>query len=187
MSFVQASLGRNFSDCAHAGVWNNWAGGIGMTERQHTVATWRERMTFDATTTTGHHVVMDGSHESDDQGPSPMELLLTALSGCTGTTVLGILQKKREPVEGLEVRVEGRRAEQHPRVYVEIDVLYRVYGAVSPQSVERAIQLSEEKYCGVSTMLAETAIIRHRHEIIAGVGASASAEAPNPAQNSAGA
>lgn len=140
-------------------------------------------MTFDATTTTGHHVMMDGGHEADDRGPSPMDLLLTALAGCTGTTVLGILQKKREPVEGLEVSVEGTRAEQHPKVYVEIDVLYRVYGAVSPQSVERAIQLSEEKYCGVSTMLAETAIIRHRYEIIA----SADATTLDPAQDNAGA
>jgi putative redox protein len=138
-----------------------------MAARQHTVASWREGMTFDAITTTGHRIVMDGGHEADDHGPSPIELLLTALSGCTGTTVLGILQKKREPVEGLEVRVEGTRAEQHPKVYVEIDVLYRVYGAVSPESVERAIQLSEEKYCGVSTMLAETAVIRHSYEIIA--------------------
>jgi len=144
-----------------------------MATRQHTLATWREGMTFDATTTTGHHIVMDGGHEADDQGPSPIELLLTALSGCTGTTVLGILQKKREPVEGLEVRVEGTRAEHHPKVYVEIEVLYRVYGAVSPESVERAIQLSEEKYCGVSTMLAETAVIRHRYEIIAGKRAAA--------------
>lgn len=146
-----------------------------MAERQHIVATWRERMTFDATTTTGHRVVMDGSHEADDHGPSPMELLLTALAGCTGVTVIGILQKKREPVEGLEVRVEGTRAEQHPKVYVEIEVLYRVYGAVSPESVERAIQLSEEKYCGVSTMLAETSVMRHRYEIIF--------KRPDPAQD----
>jgi putative redox protein len=81
--------------------------------------------------------------------------------------VLGVLQKKREPVEGLEVCVEGQRAETHPKVYVEIDILYRVYGAVSPQSVERAIQLSEEKYCGVSRMLSETAVIHHRYEIFA--------------------
>ena len=138
-----------------------------MPDTQHTTARWRgERWTFDATTTTGHTIVMDGAHSPEDDGPSPMELLLTALAGCTGVTVLSILQKKREQVTGLEVRVEGRRAEEHPKVYVAIDVVYRVQGAVKPESIERAIELSEEKYCGVSATLRHTATMTHRFEIV---------------------
>ncbi len=140
-----------------------------MAQHHHSTAVWRgDRWTFDATTTTGHTVVMDGLHDGQqDDGPTPIELLLTALSGCTGTTVLSILRKRREPVEGLEVRADGVRAETHPKVYTHIEVVYRVYGVVKPESVERAIQLSEEKYCGVSVMLRETAMMTHRFEIVA--------------------
>jgi putative redox protein len=133
----------------------------------HVTAVWRgERWTFDATTTTGHSVVMDGLHEAQDDGPTPIELLLTALSGCTGVTVLSILQKKREPVTGLEVHVDGQRAEEHPRVYTHIDVTYRVYGDVKRESVERAIELSETKYCGVSAMLSKVTTMTHTFAIL---------------------
>lgn len=140
-----------------------------MSEKQHTLATWRERMTFDATTTTGHHIVMDASKEGggDDRGPKPIELLLTALAGCTGMDVLAILRNKKEPLEGLDVLVEGQRATTNPMVYTEIDVVYRVYGAVNKEVLERAIQLSVEKYCGVGATLQEVAKMNHRYEIIA--------------------
>ena len=140
-----------------------------MSEKQHTLARWRERMTFDATTTTGHHIVMDASKEGggDDRGPKPIELLLTALAGCTGMDVMSILRNKKEPIEGLEVLVEGERAPTHPMVYTGIDVLYRVYGSVNKEAVERAIQLSVEKYCGVGATLQEVAKMTHRYEIIA--------------------
>lgn len=147
-----------------------------MAEKQRTVARWRERMTFDAYTTTGHHIVMDAAPPNgDDRGPKPIELLLTALAGCTGMDVLSILQKKREPLEAFEVEVEGVRAEDHPKVYVEIDVVYRVTGNVKRESVERAIELSRDKYCGVSAMLSEIAKINHRYEILAGTGEGAPA------------
>ena len=135
--------------------------------QQPTVAKWRgDRWTFIATTPTGHTLVMDSLHDDKDDGPSPMELLLTALAGCAGTTVLSILQKKREPVEGLEVQVDGKRALEHPKVYIDIELVYRVYGTVKPESVERAIELSEEKYCGVSATLRKTATFTHRYEIL---------------------
>lgn len=132
-------------------------------------AVWRERLTFDATTAAGHTVVMDSSvpHGGDDRGPSPMEMVLVALAGCAGRTVHDILLKKREPVTGLEVLVQGHRTETHPKVYTHIDMTFRVTGNVKPESIERAIQLAEEKYCPVSVMLAETAIMTHRFEIVA--------------------
>ncbi len=140
-----------------------------MANESSVTAVWRERLTFDAVTDAGHAVTMDSSaaHGGDDRGPSPMEMLLVALAGCSGRTVLDILLKKREPVQGLEVIVHGRRAETHPRVYTHIGMTFRVTGNVKPEAIERSIQLAEEKYCGVSVMLAETAVMSHRYEIVA--------------------
>ncbi len=129
--------------------------------------TWRERMTFDAMSGTGHHFVLDAAKTAggDDRGPRPMELVLAALAGCTAFDVISILQKKRQPVTGLEVIVEGARAKTEPRVYTEIDVLYRVCGDVSPKALAHAIELSEKKYCSVGAMLGKTAQIKTRYEI----------------------
>ncbi|MBI4674501.1 MAG: OsmC family protein [Chloroflexi bacterium] len=137
-----------------------------MTEKQFTRMVWREGMTFDAQTTTGHHLVIDAvPPNGNDNGPKPIELLLTALAGCTAMDVLAVLQKKREPIEGLEVFVEGARASEHPKIYTDIEIVYRVRGNVSPQAVERAIELSETKYCGVNAMLRHSARITARYEI----------------------
>ncbi len=139
-----------------------------MAEKQHTTMVWRERMTFDATTTAGHRLVIDAAPPlGDGRGPKPIELVLTALAGCTAMDVLAVLQKKREPVEGLEVRVEGTRATEHPMIYTDIEVVYRVRGNVNPESIERAIELSTTKYCGVHAMLHHAARITTRYEIVA--------------------
>jgi putative redox protein len=128
---------------------------------------WRERMTFDAKTQSGHHLVLDTlpTGGGDNRGASPMELVLVALAGCTAMDVISILQKKREPVKGLEVSVEGTRADTHPRVYTQIEVVYRVRGNVKPKAVADAIALSEETYCSVGVMLGRTADITTRFEI----------------------
>lgn len=137
-----------------------------MGSREFTRMVWRKDMTFDATTTTGHHIVIDAiPPNGNDNGPKPIELILTALAGCTAMDVLAILTKKREPVQGLEVFVEGVRAEEHPRIYTDVQIVYRVRGPVNPQAVERAIELSETKYCGVSAMLGKSARLTTRYEI----------------------
>lgn len=137
-----------------------------MRNPQMTSVVWRERMTFDARTTSGHYLVMDAAPPlGDDRGVRPMELLLTALAGCAAMDVLSILVKKREPVEGLQVSIHSTRAAEHPRVYTDIQVLYHVRGNVNPQSVARAIELSESKYCGVAAMLGKCAVITSQYEI----------------------
>jgi len=136
-------------------------------EKQFTHLVWREGMTFDATTTTGHHLVIDAVPPSGkDRGPKPVELVLTALAGCTAMDVLSILQKMREPVLGLTVDVEGTRAATHPMIYTDIALVYRVRGAVSAESLERAIELSKTRYCGVQAMLEQSVRIQSRYEII---------------------
>jgi len=112
-------------------------------------------MQFQGTADSGHEVVMDASEQfgGKDSGPRPMEVLLLALAGCTGMDVISILRKKREPVQGYEVRVSAQRAEEHPKVFTEIRVEHVVSGNVKEASLARAIELSETKYCSVTAML----------------------------------
>ncbi len=127
---------------------------------------WREGMTFDATTLSGHSLVLDAPKPGgNNRGPSPVELLLVALAGCTAMDIVSILKKKREPLEGLTVSVEGTRADTDPRVYTDIELVYHVRGRVKPQALAHAIELSETKYCSVGIMLAGTAKITTRYEI----------------------
>jgi putative redox protein len=99
-------------------------------------------------------------------GPHPPRLLLLALAGCTAMDVISILRKKRQQVSGLSVEVQGSRADQHPRVYTRIEVLYRVRGNnVDPQAVERSIELSTTRYCPVIGMLSKVAEVNTRYEI----------------------
>ncbi len=146
-------------------------------EKQNTRLVWRSGMTFDATTTTGHHLVVDALPPTgEDNGPKPIELVLTALAGCTAMDVLSILQKKRERVQAFEVWVEGTRRPEPPMIYTDIQVVYRVCGDVRPEAVQRAIELSETRYCGVSAMLRPHTRITSRFEIVPGIQAPRAAE-----------
>jgi putative redox protein len=102
----------------------------------------------------------------DRPGVSPMELILIGLAGCTGMDIVDIMMKQREPLKALKVMVRGKRAEDFPRIYKEINITYLLWGdGIKPESVERAIQLSEEKYCSVSAMLSSVADIRSSYQI----------------------
>ncbi len=130
--------------------------------------TWQEGMRFEGTASSGHTVILDSSaeHGGQNAGFRPMELLLVGMAGCTAMDVISILRKKRQKVTGFEVRVRGERAEEHPRIYTDIHVEYVVRGEdISPAAVERAIQLSEEKYCSASAMLGKAARITSSYRI----------------------
>ncbi len=126
--------------------------------------TWVEERRFIGQASSGHAIVVDGSPQK--LGPSPMELLLIGMAGCTAYDVVDILHKKRQAVTGLEVIARAGRAEEHPRVYTEIDVEYIVRGReIKPKAVEEAIRLSQEKYCSASIMLGKTAQITTHYRI----------------------
>jgi putative redox protein len=126
--------------------------------------TWIEEKRFVGQSSSGHGIVVDAGPEK--LGSSPMELVLVGLAGCTAYDVLGILQKKRQAVTGLEVEVSGERAETPPRVYTDIQIEYVVRGRdVSAKAVQAAISLSKEKYCSVSVMLEGTASISTSYRI----------------------
>lgn len=102
-------------------------------------------------------------------GTSPMKLLLLGVAGCTAMDVISILRKKRQKVTGLRVEARGRQADEHPRVFEDIDLVYEVRGrGVEPKAVERAIELSEERYCPAIATVRGTAEIQSRYEILEG-------------------
>ena len=121
-------------------------------------------MMFVGESGSGHAVVMDGAPEYGGRnlGIRPMEMLLIGLGGCTAFDVVQILRKGREQVTDCEVEVTAERAETDPKIFTKIHVDYRVRGKdLAPAKVERAIQLSKEKYCSASIMLGAVAEITH--------------------------
>ena len=119
---------------------------------------------FVADSQSGHAMVTSFGHELS--APSPMELVLIALGGCTGSDVVGILEKKRQRVTDYKIEVRGERRAEHPRIYTKIEVIHRVRGhAIDPKAVAHAIELSETKYCSVSAMLGASAQLSMRYEV----------------------
>jgi len=130
---------------------------------------WVENALFVGTTESGHAVVMDGPPEGGGQnlGIRPMEMILLGLGGCSAYDVMSILQKARQPVVDCEVLLDAERAEQIPKVFTRIEMVFKVvgYAGLSETHVQRAVQLSAEKYCSASIMLGESVEIIHRYEM----------------------
>lgn len=125
-------------------------------------------MTFAAKADSNHWVMMDGPADfgGADAGARPKELLLLALGGCTGSDVVSILAKKRVHLDGFEVRLTAEQRDEHPQIFTAIHVEYVFVGDdIRPQDVERAIELSETKYCSVSAMLRGVVTITHSYRI----------------------
>jgi len=129
---------------------------------------WIDGMRFVANDDKGHSIVMDvpKDHGGEGSGFGPMQLLLAALGGCTGNDIVEIMRKQRQRVEGLEIVVSGERVKEPPRVYSNIHVEYRVKGkGVKEKAVQRAIKLSEDKYCSVGAMLRAKAKVKSSYTI----------------------
>ena len=123
---------------------------------------WLDGMMFVGESGSGHSVVMDGAPEAGgrNHGIRPMEMLLIGLGGCSAFDVVLILKRGREPVAGCEVDITAKRAETDPKVFTKIHMHYRVSGkGLALPKVERAVQLSKEKYCSASIMMGATAEI----------------------------
>ncbi len=115
----------------------------------------------------GHTIQIDAPAPiGTDQGMNPMALLLVALGGCTGMDVINILTKERKAVSSLSVEVSSERAPEIPTVYTEIQLTFKIKGhQLTREVVERAVALSEEKYCSVGIMLSKTAKMKTIIEI----------------------
>ncbi|MDX9882747.1 MAG: OsmC family protein [Prolixibacteraceae bacterium] len=122
---------------------------------KHTIdLIWKENMAFE-TDMDGHKLVLDAGHDSGghDQGPRPKKLMLVALAGCTGMDVISILKKMKIEPEGFNVIVEGDVADDHPKKYTQMKIIYQFKGKnLSQEKLQKAVDLSQEKYCGVSAV-----------------------------------
>jgi putative redox protein len=126
---------------------------------------WKIGLRFEASGNSNVPVAMGSA--AGESANTPMELLLMALAGCTGMDVISVLEKKRQPASSLEIRVRGTRADEHPRVYTDIEVEFVLRGDhLTEEAVARAIELSETKYCSVGGMLQKAVRIRTSFRIL---------------------
>jgi len=127
-------------------------------------AVWKGGMAFTGTANDSFLIPMDADKSvgGQDMGFRPLQLLAIGLVGCTGMDVISILKKKRQKVTEFTVTADIQRADQHPKVFTKILLTYTLTGKdISPQAVERAVELSETRYCGAQAMLAKTADVSH--------------------------
>lgn len=113
-------------------------------------AVWKGDLTFVGSADSGFSLVMDTFKEvgGNESGFRPVELIAIGVAGCTGMDVISILKKKRQEVTAFEVLVHAARAAEHPKKITHMLIEYVVTGKnIDPAAVERAVQLSEEKYC----------------------------------------
>jgi putative redox protein len=130
---------------------------------------WVDNVMFVGQSGSGHSVVIDGPPESggNNAGVRPMELVLMGLGACTSFDVVSILKKSRQDVTDCHAELEAERADTVPQVFTRIHVHFVVSGKnLRPKQVERAVNLSADKYCSASIMMAKTAEITHDFEII---------------------
>lgn len=130
---------------------------------------WQEGVSFLGQAGSGHSVLMDGAPEAGGKnlGPRPMEMILLGLGGCTAFDVVHILRKGRQVITDCQVEMDAQRATEDPKVFTHIHLHFVITGKdLDPRQVERAINLSAEKYCSASMMLKVTVDITHDYEII---------------------
>lgn len=112
----------------------------------------------------GHEFMVDADEAvgGKDRGPRPKALLLSGLAGCTGMDVASILGKMKMPYDSFAIEVDARQTDEHPKVYDEISVRYIFTGGeLDEKKIEKAVTLSQDKYCGATAMLSKTAKIEY--------------------------
>jgi putative redox protein len=129
---------------------------------------WISNKHFQGTNESGAFISIDASkdHGGEGNGPSPMELVLMGVGGCTGMDVIDILKKMRQDVTRLIIRVHADRAEEHPKVFTKMIIEYIIIGnQIDPKHAERAIQMSCDKYCSGIAMMKKTVDIEFKWTI----------------------
>jgi putative redox protein len=121
---------------------------------------WKSNMSFDGSSDSGFTVPLGTTPEvgGNNDGFRPMELIAIGIAGCTAMDVMSILQKKRQEVTSFKVLVHADRAAEHPKVFTHLTIEYVIGGKeLSKEAVERAVELSETKYCPAQTMFKQIA------------------------------
>ncbi|SNY57832.1 putative redox protein [Arsukibacterium tuosuense] len=126
---------------------------------------WVDNLSFIGRSASGHAVVFD-ANSADSAAPSPMEMVLMSAGACSSVDVVSILQKARQQVQGCEVELTAERADSVPRVFTKIHLHFVVSGHdLSEKQVARAVDLSADKYCSVSIMLASSVAVSHSYSV----------------------
>lgn len=131
--------------------------------------TWQDGFRFDSRDTHGHSLTLDAPQSEGDsfQGFMPGDMLLTALAGCSGIDVVNILARQRQQVDGLEISVNGRQNPDPPWAWEDVAIHYTIRGSdLNPRLVERAIDLSENKYCSIGATIGGVTRLSSTFEII---------------------
>lgn len=129
---------------------------------------WLDKMAFE-TEIDGHKIKVDAKEEvgGTGQGPRPKPLMMVSLAGCTAMDVISILNKMRLDVEIFNVKVEGELTEEHPKHYTAMHIIYEFKGKDLPmERLERAVQLSQENYCGVTASYKKAMKLTHEIRIL---------------------
>lgn len=124
---------------------------------------WKGKMTFDAHVN-GHTIALDADAAvgGEDRGPRPKALLMVGLAGCTGMDVISILNKMRVAIDDLNIAVEADMTDEHPKYYHAMKIIYTFTGKDLPlDKLEKAVNLSQERYCGVNYMLGKSSEITY--------------------------
>lgn len=128
---------------------------------------WNNNLSFVANVD-GHKLILDSSDEAggENKGPRPKSLMLVALGGCTGMDVISILKKMHVDIKSLNVKVIGHARDEHPKKYIDMKIIYKCFGNnLEKDKIEKAVNLSLDKYCSVMAAYKETIKIEHEIEI----------------------
>jgi len=136
--------------------------------KDSTKVTWKNDMAFEADVD-GYKIMVDANTESGGtgKGPRPKPLMMVALAGCTGMDVVSILKKMRVEIEGLCIKTEGELTDEHPKHFTHIHLIYEFKGKDLPfDKLEKAVNLSQERYCGVGVSYRKAMEVTHEIKIV---------------------
>ena len=125
---------------------------------------WMQDVSFKGSSDSGHEVILDGPKElgGKDLGMRPMEMMLIGMGGCTSFDVVTILKRSRQQITGCIAEIEATRADEIPKVFTSIHIHFLIKGIdLQEKAVERAVELSANKYCSASIMLGKSVKITH--------------------------
>ena len=129
---------------------------------------WVANETFIGESESGHQIIMDGNSQNS-KAPSPMEMVLMSVGGCSSVDVVSILHKAKQDVKDVRVELTSERRDEAPRYFTKIHLHFVATGHnISEKHLERAVKLSADKYCSVSLMLQESVDVTHSYEVVEG-------------------
>ena len=124
-----------------------------MSQKNNVVTSWRGGVLMKSTNPSGHNLVISGENEVEEKSYRPKALMLSSLAGCSGADVISLIKKMRIDVDAFEIDIEAELTEEHPKYYKKVLMVFNFYGSkLDKKKLQKAVDLSVEKYCGVMAM-----------------------------------